>query len=75
MYMRTKNENDFPAWITQKKLYKRLINTSVDITGIKNSAIQKTKRLTFGTTLIVSLVEEKDLLLMEFSRLNSNLFC
>ena len=53
----------------------KTVDTSVEITGIINSVIQKTKRLTFGATLIVSLVEERDLLLTEFSLLNSNLFC
>ena len=52
----------------------KTVYTSVEITGIINSVIQKTKRLTFGATLIVSLVEERDLLLTEFSLLNSNLF-
>ena len=50
------------------------VDTSVEITEIINSVIQKTKLLTFGATLIVSLIEERDLL-TEFSLLNSNLFC
>ena len=54
---------------------KDCVDTGVDITGIINSVIQETKRLTFGATLIVSLVEERDLLLTEFSLLNSSLFC
>ena len=53
---------------------KECVDTSVEITGIINSVIQKTNRLTFGATLLFSLVEERDLL-AEFSLLNSNLFC
>ena len=61
-------------WVRRNST-KDCVDTSVEITGIKNSVIQKTKLLTFGATLIVSLVEERDLLLTEFSLLNSNLFC
>ena len=56
-----------------EKITKDCVATSVEITGTINSVIQKTKRLTFGATLIVSLVEERDLLLTEFSLLNSYL--
>ena len=62
------------GWVRRNST-KDCVDTSVEITGIINSVIQKTKRLTFRATLIVSLVEEKDLLLTEFSLLNSNLFC
>ena len=72
---RTKSKNDFVAWLGHEKLFFDCVDTSVEITGIINSVIQKTKRLAFGATLIVSLVEERDLLLTEFSLLNSNLFC
>ena len=58
-----------------EEILQNTVDKSVEITGIINSVIQKTKRLTFGATLIVSLVEERDLLLTEFSLLNSNLFC
>ena len=71
--MRTKNENDFAAWLGQKKLYKRLCRHKRR--DYWNNKLQKTKRLNVGATLIVSLVEERDLLLTEFSLLNSNLFC
>ena len=59
-------------WV-RKNSTKDCVDTSVEITGIINSVIQKTKRVTFGATLIVSLVEERDLL-TESSLLNSNLF-
>ena len=62
------------GWI-RKNSKKDCVDTSVEIIGIKNSVVQKTKRLTFGATLIVSLVEGRDLLLTEFSLLNSNLSC
>ena len=61
------------GWVRRNST-KNCVYTSVEITGIINSVIQKTKRLTFGATLIVFLVEERDLLLTEFSLLNSNLF-
>ena len=54
---------------------KYCVDTSVEIIGIMNSVIQKTKQLTFGATLLVSLVEKRDLLLTEFSLLNANPFC
>ena len=75
IYMRTKSENDFAAWLGHRNSTKDCVDISVEITEIIHSVIQKTKRLTFGATLIVSLVEERDLLLTEFSLLNSNLFC
>ena len=62
------------GWVKRNST-KNCVDTSVKITGRENSVIQKTKRLTFRATLIVSLVKEKDLLLMKFSPLNSNLFC
>ena len=62
------------GWVRRNST-KDCVDTSVEIIRIINSVIQKTKRLTFGATLIVSLVEERDLLLTEFSLLNSNLFC
>ena len=43
----------------RKNSTKDCVDTSVKITGIINSVIQKTKRLTFGATLIMSLVEER----------------
>ena len=46
--MRTKSENDFAAWLGRKKLYKSCVDTSVEVTGIINSMIRKTKRLTCG---------------------------
>ena len=52
------------GWV-RKNFTKDWVDTSVEITGIINSVIQKTKRLTFGATLIVSLVEERDLLLTD----------
>ena len=73
--MRTKSENNFVAWLGQKKLYKRLCRHKRRDYWNNKLSDRKTKRLTFGTTLIVSLVEEKDILLTEFSLLNSNLFC
>ena len=62
------------GWV-RRNSKKDCVDTNVETTGIINSVIQKTKRLTFGATLIVFLVEERDLLLTEFSLLNSNLFC
>ena len=62
------------GWVRRNST-KDCVDTDVEIIGIKNSVVQKTKRLTFGATLIVSLVKERDLLLTEFSLLNSNLFC
>ena len=61
------------GWVRRNST-KDCVDTSVEITGIINSAIQKTKRLKFGATLIVSLIEERDLLLTEFSLLYFNLF-
>ena len=61
------------GWVRRNST-KDCVDTSVEISGIINSVIQKTKRLTFGATLIASLVNERDLLLMEFSLLNSNFF-
>ena len=74
IYMKTKSENDFAAWLGQKKLYKRLLRHKRRDHWNNKLNDPKTKRLTFGATLIVSLVEERDLLLTEFSMLNSNLF-
>ena len=54
IHMRTKSENDFAAWLGRKKLYKSCVDTSVEVTGIINSMIRKTKRLTCGAILIVS---------------------
>ena len=62
------------GWV-RKNSTKDCIDTNVEITGIINSVIQKTKRLTLGATLIMSLVVERALLLTEFSLFNSNLFC
>ena len=62
------------GWV-RRNFTKDCVDTSIEITGIINSVIQKTKRLTFGATLRVSLVEERDILLTKFSLLNSNLFC
>ena len=73
--MRTKSENDFAAWLGQKKLYKRLCRHKRRDYWNNKLSDPKNKRLTFGATLIVSLVEERNLLLTEFSLLNSNLFC
>ena len=61
------------GWV-RKNSTKDCVDTSVKITGIINSVIQNTKWITFGATLIVSLVEERELLLMEFSLLSSNFF-
>ena len=73
--MKTKSENDFAAWMGQMEHYKKLCrHKRRDYWNTKLSDPKK-KRLTFGATLIVSLVEERDLLLTEFSLLNSNLFC
>ena len=41
------------GWVRRNST-KDCVDTSVEITGIINSVIQKTKRLTFGATLIVS---------------------
>ena len=73
IYMRTRSENDFAAWMGQKKLYKRLCRHKRRDYWNELSVIQNTKRLTFGATLIVSLVEKGKLLLKEYSLLNSNL--
>ena len=62
------------GWVRRNST-KDCVDTNVEITGIINSVIQKTKRLTFGAILIVSLVEERDLLWTEFSLLNSIIFC
>ena len=74
VYMRKKSENDFAAWVRRDST-KNCVDTSVKVTGIINSVIQKTKRLLFGATLLVSLVEKRYLLLMNVSLLILNLFC
>ena len=51
------------------------VDTSVEISEIINSVIRKSKWLTSEATLIVSLVEERDLLLTEISPSFSSLFC
>ena len=51
------------------------VDTSVEISEIINSVIRKSKWLTSEATLIVSLVEERDLLLTEISLSISSLFC
>ena len=61
------------GWV-RKNFKKDCVDTNVEITEIINSVIQK-KRLTFGATLIVALVEGRKFLLTEFSLLNSNLSC
>ena len=61
------------GWVRRNST-KDCVDTSVEITGIINSVNQKKKRLTFGATLIVSLVEKRDFLLTEFSPSNFNLF-
>ena len=65
--IRTKSENDFAAWLGQKKLYKRLCRHKRRNYWNNKLSDKRTKRLKFGATLIVSLVKKKDLLLMEFS--------
>ena len=44
--MRTKSENDFAAWVGRNST-KDCVGMSVEITGIINTVIQKSKRLTF----------------------------
>ena len=46
------------VWVRRNST-KDCVDTSVEITGIINSVIQKTKWLTFGATSIVSLVVER----------------
>ena len=67
-------DQDFAVWLGQKKFDKNFVDTKVDITGIIKLVIQQTKRLKFGATLIVSLVEDRDFLLTEFNLLKFNLF-
>ena len=52
--MKSKNENDYAAWLTPEKT----VNTSIEITRILKLGIKKTKRLFYGLTLIMSLVGE-----------------
>ena len=66
IYMRTKSENDLAARLGQKKLYKRLCRHKCRDYWNNKLSDPKKKWLTFGTTLIVSLVEERDLLLTVF---------
>ena len=54
------------GWV-RKNFTKDCVDTSVEIIGIKNSVVQKTKRLTFGATFVVSLVEGKNLRLTDFN--------
>ena len=44
-------------WV-RRNSSKDCVDTSVEITGLINSVIQKTERLKFGATLILSLVEK-----------------
>ena len=62
------------GWIRRNSTIE-CVDTSVEITEIINSVIRKSKWLTFGATLIVSLVEERDLFLKEVSPSISSLFC
>ena len=73
IYIKTKNENDFAEWLGQMKLYKRLCRHKRREYWNTVLCDPKTKRLTFGATLIVSLVKERNLLLTEFHLLKSNL--
>ena len=54
------------GWV-RRNFTKDCVDTSVEVIGIKNSVVQKTKRLTFGATFVVSLVEERNLRLTEFN--------
>ena len=74
IYRRAKGENDLASWPDKKHSTKNGVNKSLGIFVKINLVIQKTKRLTFGTTLIVPLVKEKDFLLMKFSLLTSKFF-
>ena len=76
IYMRTKSENDFAAWLSwvRRNSTKGCEDTSVEITGVINLMIQKTKRVKLGAILILSLVKKRDLLLVEFSLVNFNFF-
>ena len=60
-----------PHGCVRRNSTKDCVDTSVEITGIINSVIQKTKRLTFGATLIVFLVKEKNFLLTELKKVES----
>ena len=51
----------------RRNFTKDCVDTSVQVVGIKNSVVQKTKRLTFGATFVVSLVEGKKLRLTDFN--------
>ena len=54
------------GWV-RKNFTKECVDTSVEIVGIKNSVVQKTKRLTFGATFVVSPVGERNLRLTDFN--------
>ena len=70
IYMRTKSENDFAAWMGQKKLYKRVCRHKRRDYWNNKLSDPKTKRLKFGATLIVSLVKEKQSNAATFRELN-----
>ena len=57
------------GWVRRNST-KDCVDTSVEITGIINSVIQKIKWLKFGATLIVSLVKEKQSNAATFRELN-----
>ena len=54
------------GWV-RRNFTKDCVDTSVEVIGIKNSVVQKTKRLTFGAIFVVSLVEERNLRLTDFN--------